>query len=57
MTETAAPDYRQMWTDIGLDLESHDVLLAAVGQLYGAGASAQPPTPQAGEAPATVQAE
>ncbi len=35
MTETVAPDYRQMWADIGLDLESHDALLAAVGQLFG----------------------
>ncbi len=31
MTETAAPDYRQMWADLGLDLEMHDVLLGAVG--------------------------
>ncbi len=35
MTETAAPDYRQMWADLGLDLESHDVLLEAVGGMYG----------------------
>ncbi len=35
MTETAAPDYRQMWADLGLDLEMHDVLLEAVGQLFG----------------------
>jgi benzoyl-CoA reductase/2-hydroxyglutaryl-CoA dehydratase subunit BcrC/BadD/HgdB len=35
MGETAAPDYRQMWTDLGLDLQSHDVLLEAVGGLYG----------------------
>jgi len=35
MTETAAPDYRQMWADLGLDLVSHDALLGAVGQLYG----------------------
>ncbi|PKQ16644.1 MAG: 3-hydroxyacyl-ACP dehydratase [Actinobacteria bacterium HGW-Actinobacteria-7] len=31
----AAPDYRQMWTDLGLDLPSHDALLGAVGQMYG----------------------
>ncbi|HET6350592.1 MAG TPA: double-cubane-cluster-containing anaerobic reductase [Coriobacteriia bacterium] len=36
MSETAAPDYRQMWADLGLDLDSHDVLLEAVGGLYGA---------------------
>ena len=35
MTETAAPDYRQMWAELGLDLEMHDVLLEAVGQLFG----------------------
>jgi len=34
MTDTIAPDYRQMWADLGLDLASHDVLLGAVGQLY-----------------------
>ncbi len=31
----AAPDYRQMWSDLGLDLPSHDALLGAVGQMYG----------------------
>jgi len=35
MTETAAPDYHQMWADLGLDLPSHDALLDAVGQLFG----------------------
>ena len=35
MTDTAAPDYRQMWTDLGLDLASHDALLGAVGQMFG----------------------
>jgi len=35
MTETAAPDYHQMWADLGLDLPSHDALLGAVGQLFG----------------------
>jgi len=34
MPDTIAPDYRQMWADLGLDLASHDVLLGAVGQLY-----------------------
>ncbi len=28
-------DYRQMWSDLGLDLNSHDALLGAVGQMYG----------------------
>jgi benzoyl-CoA reductase/2-hydroxyglutaryl-CoA dehydratase subunit BcrC/BadD/HgdB len=27
-------DYRQMWTDLGLDLDSHDALLGALGQAY-----------------------
>lgn len=35
MAETVAPDYRQMWADLGLDLDAHDALLAAVGGLYG----------------------
>jgi len=35
VTETAAPDYRAMWTELGLDLPNHDRLLEAVGQLYG----------------------
>ena len=35
MTETVAPGYRQMWVDLGLDLESHDALMGAVGQLFG----------------------
>ena len=34
MSETAAPDYREMWTELGLDLDAHDVLLEAVGGLY-----------------------
>ena len=29
-----ATDYRQMWTDLGLDLEAHDALLQALGQGY-----------------------
>lgn len=35
MTQTAAPDYRQLWADLGLDLPSHDALLETVGQLFG----------------------
>lgn len=34
MAETVAPDYRQMWTELGLDLAAHDALLKAVGKLY-----------------------
>ncbi len=29
-----ATDYRQMWTDLGLDLEAHDELLNNLGQAY-----------------------
>ncbi len=29
-----AEDYRQMWTDLGLDLEMHDALLGALGTMY-----------------------
>lgn len=36
MTETAAPDYREMWAELGLDLPMHDALLEAVGGMYGA---------------------
>jgi len=36
MTDTAAPDYREMWAELGLDLKSHDCLLEAIGGLYGA---------------------
>ena len=28
-------DYREMWTELGLDLEAHDQLLAVIPQLYG----------------------
>jgi len=28
-------DYRQMWTELGLDLEAHDVLLSTLNQAYG----------------------
>lgn len=31
----APVDYRPMWTELGLDLEMHDVLLQAVGGMYG----------------------
>ena len=30
----APVDYRPMWTDLGLDLEAHDMLLTAIPQLY-----------------------
>lgn len=30
-----AADYRQMWTELGLDLPSHDALLGVLGQAYG----------------------
>jgi benzoyl-CoA reductase/2-hydroxyglutaryl-CoA dehydratase subunit BcrC/BadD/HgdB len=30
----AATDYRAMWADLGLDLEKHDALLGALGQMY-----------------------
>ena len=33
MSETAT-DYRQMWTDLGLNLEAHDMLLGAIPVLY-----------------------
>lgn len=29
-----AEDYRQMWTNLGLDLEAHDALLGVLGQGY-----------------------
>lgn len=28
-------DYREMWTDLGLDLDAHDQLLAVIPQFYG----------------------
>jgi len=28
-------DYRQMWTELGLDLEAHDALLSTLNQAYG----------------------
>jgi len=30
-----AEDYRNMWKELGLNLETHDALLDAVGQMYG----------------------
>ena len=33
MTDT--PDYRDMWTELGLDLDNHDALLGVLGALYG----------------------
>jgi len=30
----ATVDYRPMWRDLGLDLEAHDMLLAAIPQMY-----------------------
>lgn len=30
-----AEDYHKMWSELGLDLEKHDALLGAVGQMYG----------------------
>lgn len=33
--QEVAPDYREMWTKLGLNLPSHDALLGAVGQLFG----------------------
>ncbi|MDZ7331767.1 MAG: double-cubane-cluster-containing anaerobic reductase [candidate division KSB1 bacterium] len=30
-----AADYRQMWTELGLDLPAHDALLDVLGQAYG----------------------
>lgn len=35
MSDSAAPDYRQMWDDLGLDLRKHDCLLETVGEMYG----------------------
>lgn len=30
-----AENYRQMWTELGLDLPAHDALLNVLGQSYG----------------------
>lgn len=45
MSDTAT-DYRQMWADLGLNLEAHDMLLGAVGQMYGAAYMAQKDRPE-----------
>jgi len=34
--EPAVVDYHPMWEELGLDLPTHDALLGAVGQMYGA---------------------
>ncbi|MDR3686710.1 MAG: double-cubane-cluster-containing anaerobic reductase [Coriobacteriia bacterium] len=36
MSEEAVVDYHPMWAELGLDLPTHDALLGAVGQMYGA---------------------
>ena len=36
MTDEAVVDYHPMWEELGLDLPTHDALLGAVGQMYGA---------------------
>ena len=30
-----AENYRPMWKELGLDLDTHDALLKAVGDMYG----------------------
>ncbi len=35
MSDGTAVDYHPMWEELGLDLETHDALLGAVGQMYG----------------------
>lgn len=39
-------DYRPMWTRLGLDLDKHDLLLQAVGQMYGETFLGQPGRPK-----------
>jgi benzoyl-CoA reductase/2-hydroxyglutaryl-CoA dehydratase subunit BcrC/BadD/HgdB len=41
-----ATDYRRMWADLGLDLQAHDMLLEAVGQMYGAAYMSQKDRPE-----------
>jgi benzoyl-CoA reductase/2-hydroxyglutaryl-CoA dehydratase subunit BcrC/BadD/HgdB len=41
------PDYRPMWTELGLDLAKHDALLGVLGQLYADTYLAQPDRPEA----------
>ena len=45
MSETAT-DYRPMWAELGLDLEAHDMLLAAIPQLYTAAYLSQENRPE-----------
>ena len=45
MSETTA-DYRPMWTELGLNLEAHDLLLAAIPQLYTAAYLSQENRPE-----------
>lgn len=40
------PDYRSMWADLGLDLDKHDALLAALGEGYQATFLGQRDRPQ-----------
>jgi benzoyl-CoA reductase/2-hydroxyglutaryl-CoA dehydratase subunit BcrC/BadD/HgdB len=42
----AATDYRTMWTELGLDLDAHDMLLAAIPQLYAAAYLSQKDRPE-----------
>lgn len=41
------PDYKNLWESLGLDLDRHDHLLAALGPLYGEVFLSQPNRPQA----------
>ncbi|MHB1127601.1 MAG: double-cubane-cluster-containing anaerobic reductase [Bacillota bacterium] len=41
------PDYRALWESLGLDLDRHDQLMAALGPMYGEVFLAQPNRPQA----------
>jgi benzoyl-CoA reductase/2-hydroxyglutaryl-CoA dehydratase subunit BcrC/BadD/HgdB len=45
MSETTA-DYRPMWTELGLNLKAHDLLLAAIPQLYTAAYLSQENRPE-----------
>lgn len=49
MAETVAPDYHQMWAELGLDLPTHDMLLEAVGGLYADAYLSQPNRPKGTE--------
>ncbi|HSN54188.1 MAG TPA: double-cubane-cluster-containing anaerobic reductase [Candidatus Sulfomarinibacteraceae bacterium] len=41
------PDYRPMWTELGLDLDKHDALLGVLGRLYADTYLTQPDRPEA----------